>query len=80
MSFFLHFKITKCNFLALLCSFVQEIQSPNCNIYNMNEVVIQTFFPSVNKQAVLKGKYGPRTLFEASKVAGSATYKQREFV
>ena len=32
----------------------------------------------MNKQAVLRGKRGLRTLFEAGKVAGSATYKQRE--
>ena len=32
---------------------------------------------SVNKPAVLRAKSGPRTLCEARKVAGSATYKQR---
>ena len=36
------------------------------------------FFPYLNKQAV-KNKV-PKTLCEASKVAGSATYKQRETV
>ena len=38
------------------------------------------FNPWVNKQAVLRGKYSPRTLFEAGKVAGSATCKQSETV
>ena len=34
--------------------------------------------PKVNKQAVLRGEWGPRTLFESRKVAGSATFKQSE--
>ena len=37
----------------------------------------QYVFPqSENKPAALRGKYGPRTLLEARKVAGSATCKQ----
>ena len=39
---------------ALSC-FGEEIQSQDCNIYNMNELIIQTF-PYDNKQAVLTGK------------------------
>ena len=34
----------------------------------------------MSQQAVLRGEEGPRTLFEARGVAGSATYKQRKTV
>ena len=47
--------------------------------FNINEVMIQTQkHPSLNKQAVLREKKVSRTVFEARKMAGSATYKQRK--
>ena len=56
----------------------------NWNIYNINELLIQAqthviYLFIYYKQVILRGKWGPRTLFEA-KVAGSAIYKQRETV
>ena len=39
-----------------------------------------SFNPWGNKQAALRGKQSPRTLFEAGEVAGSATCKQSETV
>ena len=63
-----------------LCSFEEEIQTPNFNINKMKKVKTQTqkylSFPELNKQDVLSS----RTLFEAGKVAGSATYKQSFFL
>ena len=51
-----HWSLSK----GALCSFVEEIQMPNFNTYNINEVIIQTqkysLFPLLNKQAVLRGK------------------------
>ena len=44
----------------------QEIHTQNCNIYKMNEVIIQK----------LEEITANRTLCEARKVAGSATYKE----
>ena len=55
-------------FEGALCSFGKEIQ--NLNVYTINEVMIEV----LNKQAVENKVH--RTLFEARKVAGSATYKQ----
>ena len=34
----------------------------------------------MNKQAVLRGKWGPRSLYEVRKVAGPAKYKQSKTV
>ena len=55
------------------------------NIYKINEVIIQSqktqkicIFPYLIKQAVLRGNEGPRTLFEAGEVAGSATYLEKK--
>ena len=66
---FLNFFLFLC-IKGALCSFGEEIQTQNCNINNINEVMIQTgkyvISPLLNKQAV------PRTLFGARKVAGSA--------
>ena len=43
------------------CSF---IKSRNFNIYNINELIIQTlkyfYFPLLNKQGLLRGKLGPQ--------------------
>ena len=42
-----------------LCSFGEEIQTQNLNIYNINETVIQNLsilFYNMNKQAVVSGK------------------------
>lgn len=46
-----------------LCSFGQEIQTQNVNIYSVNEVILRiliktqnTYFSELNKQAVLRGK------------------------
>ena len=33
----------------------------------------------MNKQVVLRANEGPRILFEARKVAGSATYKAKQY-
>ena len=58
-------------------SFVEEIQTQNFNMYNINAVTQKYLsFTSLSQQAVLRGEEGPRTLFEAREVAGSATYKQ----
>ena len=63
-----------------LRSFGEEIQTQTFNIYNINEAVMQTqkyvLLLRLNKQAALRGKLSSRRLFEAGKVAGSATYKQ----
>lgn len=36
----------------------------NFNIYSINEIIIQTckyvFFPPLNKQALIRGKYAPK--------------------
>ena len=55
-------------------------QTQNFNIYNVNKVIIQTqniylIHKWVNKLFSEENKV-PRTLYEARKVAGSATYKQ----
>lgn len=46
-----------------LCSFGQDIQTQNCYIYNVNEVILQILiktqeylFSELNKQAVLRRK------------------------
>ena len=60
--------------LRLSCFIFRWTQ--NCNIYNINEVIIQPFvYNWMNKLFSVEYKV-PRTLSEARKVAGSATYKQ----
>ena len=59
-------------FKGALRSLAECIQTQNFDTdeYNTNS--------NLNKQAVLRGKYGPLgALFEARKVAGSAIYKQQ---
>ena len=50
-----------------LCCFEDEIQTQNSDIYNINEVIIQTqkclLFPCLNKQAVLRGIFGSLAAF-----------------
>ena len=60
-----------------LFRFGEEIQALNSNIYNIDEVVIYIrniylFHNLINKLLSEENKV-PRTLFEARKVAGSAT-------
>ena len=50
----------------------------NFYIYSINEVVTQTFFIIEWNELFSEEKKVPRTLFEAQRVAGSATYKQKE--
>ena len=66
---FSYVKITS-NFKGALCSFGKEIQTQNFHIYSINVVKTQTqiYLFSIRKI--------PRTLFEARKVARSASHKQ----
>ena len=48
----------------------------NFNIHNINDIIIQNVSDWINKQKKIRS----RTLFEARKVAGSATYKQSKTV
>ena len=70
-------------FKGELCSFWEEIQTQNCNISNMCEVIIQTqknvIHKWINKLFSEENK-DLRTLFEVTKVAGSAKYKQSKIV
>ena len=52
------------------------VQTQNFDIYNIHEVIIQT---QKNKLFSLDNKV-PRTLFEARKLAGYATFKQSKTV
>ena len=84
-SFYITYMHLFCFFLKWApCSSGEEIQTQNFCMYNINDIIMQTqmysFFPLLNKQAVLRGKQCPRTLFEAWKVAGSATYNQSKTV
>ena len=59
--------------------FGEEIQTQNFNIHNIKEAIIQTqtfFIFSMTEKTNCENKV-PRTLFDARKVAGSATYKNR---
>ena len=58
-------------FAGALCSFGKEIQTVNLNV----KIIIQTH--CINKLFLEENKV-IRTLFEARKVAGSATYKQSQ--
>ena len=50
-----------------LCS-ISNSQTLGFNLYNINEVIIQTLkYSQVNKRAFLGGKQGLRALFEARK-------------
>ena len=61
-----------------LCSY-EEIQTQSFNNYNTNWDMLT--LPLLIKQADLREKNKvPRTLIEAGKVAGSATYKQSKTV
>ena len=67
-----------CSFKGALCRFGEDIQTQDFNIYVIKVVeVMQT--PKlenwINKLFSEENNV-PRTLFEARKVAGSATYKQ----
>ena len=71
----------KLHFKGVLCRF-KEDDKLCCNIYNIDEVIIQTpiwFFYLINKLLFEENKV-PRTLFEVWKMAGSATYKQSQWL
>ena len=62
--------------VGALCSFNKEIQFQNLHIYNIKYKLwnIHSFYNWMKKLFSEENKV-PRTLFEARKVAGSATYK-----
>ena len=71
------------DFKAALGSFGEEFQTLNLNIYNVKDRIIQTqgiylFHIPINKLSEENKVTG--TLFDASKVAGSATHKQSKTV
>ena len=57
-----------------------EVKTQNFDIYNINDVIIQTFFHSWINKSVSEENMVPRALFEAREVTGSATYKQSKTV
>ena len=58
-----------------LYSFGRDIQTQNCNVYNINEVLIQTLSIYYFHNWINKLFWKEKTQFEAKKVSASAESK-----